>query len=105
MANRKLSKSERPISKLAIGAARKSANRFSRDAERKQLSIDECLKDIEKLKAKKNSGSSFAVDRRNNDLSVLQNGFSRVMRKYEAAKITLDGYIDHNKALGSNGSN
>lgn len=101
---KKSGKSDRPISKLAIGAARKSANRFSRDAEPKQLTIDGCLSDIKKMEAKKSSVSSFAVDRRKNDLKVYRNGFNRVMRKYDAAKKTLDGYIAHNESLGKNGS-
>ncbi|MFZ1289879.1 MAG: hypothetical protein WAR79_07305, partial [Melioribacteraceae bacterium] len=59
--------SEIPISKLAIRATQKKANGLSRNAERTQQSINSLEKVIEKLKASKDSMSSFALTRKSNE--------------------------------------
>ncbi|MFZ1292000.1 MAG: hypothetical protein WAR79_18025, partial [Melioribacteraceae bacterium] len=80
-------------------------NGLSRNAERTQQSINSLEKVIEKLKASKDSMSSFALTRKSNELKVLQNKYGNIMFKYNSAETLLNSYVAKNEAIRNVGSN
>jgi hypothetical protein len=86
-------KKNKTLSILAVNSAKKKVNQFSREAERIQLSINKCE---ESIKTRSESVSTFAVERKQNDLEVLRLKYSRVMVKHDAAKSLYNSYLGMN---------